>query len=60
MELKELENIRTQLEGELKWRLDEIHFLHNQQNHISNEKDQNCYRKALVVMLYSHFEGFCG
>lgn len=27
--------------------------------HISDKNDHDCYRKALVLILYSHFEGFC-
>ena len=54
-----LEEINTQLEDELTWRQDEIRFLHNQLSYITKEDDKKCYRKALVVMLYSHFEGFC-
>ncbi|HEY4034832.1 MAG TPA: MAE_28990/MAE_18760 family HEPN-like nuclease [Ktedonobacteraceae bacterium] len=54
-----LEEINALLEDELAWRQDEIRFLHNQLSYITKEEDQKRYRKALVVMLYSHFEGFC-
>lgn len=54
-----LEKIYVQLEEELTWRQDEMQFLHNQLSYITKEEDKKCYRKALVVMLYSHFEGFC-
>jgi hypothetical protein len=54
-----LEGIRALLEDELTWRQDEIRFLHNQLNSIKKEEDKKRYRKVLVVMLYSHFEGFC-
>jgi hypothetical protein len=54
-----LEEVRAQLEDELTWRQDEIRFLHNQLSDIKKEEDKMRYRKALVVMLYSHFEGFC-
>lgn len=54
-----LEEVRAQLEDELTWRQDEIRFLHNQLSDIRKEEDKKRYRKALVVMLYSHFEGFC-
>jgi hypothetical protein len=54
-----LEEVRAQLEDELTWRRDEIRFLHNQLSYIKKEEEKKRYRKALVVMLYSHFEGFC-
>ncbi len=54
-----LEKIHVQLEDELTWRQDEIQFLHNQLSYIKKEEDKKRYRKVLVVMLYSHFEGFC-
>lgn len=52
-------DIRSQIEEELTWRQNEMRFLRNQLSHISLENDKKKYRKALVVMLYSHFEGFC-
>lgn len=54
-----LEEVRAQLEDELTWRQDEIRFLHNQLSYIKKEEEKMLYRKALAVMLYSHFEGFC-
>ncbi len=36
-----------------------MQFLHNQLSYIKKEEDKKRYRKVLVVMLYSHFEGFC-
>lgn len=52
-------DIRSQLEDEMAWRRDEIRFLKNQLTTMRNENDRSCYRKSLVVMLYSHYEGFC-
>lgn len=52
-------DIRAQLEEELTWRRDEIRLLRNQLSNIRKENDQRRYRKALIVMLYSHYEGFC-
>lgn len=54
-----LSDIRIQLEEDLSWRSDEIRLLRNQLAYIKDEEDQLRYRKALVVMLYSHYEGFC-
>ena len=54
-----LADIRAQLEMELTWRQNEIRLLHNQLAFIEKEEEKNRYRKSLVVMLYSHYEGFC-
>lgn len=52
-------DIRAQIEEELTWRQNELRFLRNQLSCISSDQDKMRYRKSLVVMLYSHFEGFC-
>lgn len=52
------EDLRKQLELEMEWRQQEIRLLHNQLSNITNEDDKKCYCKSLIVMLYSHFEGF--
>jgi hypothetical protein len=54
-----LSDVRGQLELELTWRVDELRLLQNQLGLIDAEADRDRYRKMLVVMLYSHFEGFC-
>lgn len=54
----DLETIYAQLEEEYTWRIDEIRLLRNQLASMSQE-EQKRYRKSLVTMLYSHFEGFC-
>jgi hypothetical protein len=51
--------LRAELEAEWTWRSDELRFLKNQLAGISTEDQRSIYRKSLVVMLYSHFEGFC-
>ncbi len=55
----DLEDIRAQIEEEMTWRVNEMRFLGNQLAYIRNEDAQKLYRKSLIVMLYSHFEGFC-
>ncbi len=52
------EDFRSQLEKDLAWRQDEMRLLCNQLSSISKDEDKERYCKALVVMLYSHFEGF--
>lgn len=49
---------REQLETELQWRQEEIAFFKNQLNEIHREQDKDRYRKSLVLILYSHFEGY--
>ncbi|WP_342750601.1 MAE_28990/MAE_18760 family HEPN-like nuclease [Termitidicoccus mucosus] len=53
-----LDSIRAQLEADFKWRQDELRFLQNQGASLS-ESDLEIYRRALIVILYAHFEGFC-
>jgi len=51
------EDFRAQLEHELDWRQKELRVYANQLSSI-HEEDKRIYCKALIVMLYSHFEGF--
>ena len=53
-----IDELRIEMETELTWRSDELRMLKNNLSSISKEHDKNKYRKSLVVMLYSHFEGF--
>jgi len=55
----DLADIRAQLESELTWRQNEMRLLHNQLEFIEKYEEKKRYRKSLVVMLYSHYEGFC-
>lgn len=51
------DELRAQLESELAWRQEELAFLKNQLNNIQ-DKQKDKYRKSLVLMLYSHLEGY--
>lgn len=51
--------VREQMEEEFSWRKQEMIFLKNMLAEINKEDSQDKYRKSLIVMLYSHFEGFC-
>jgi RiboL-PSP-HEPN len=53
-----LADIRAELEDELRWRLEELRFLKNQLPDLRTDDERSRFRRALVVMLYSHFEGF--
>ena len=52
------DELRAALEAELAWRQEELAFFKNQLNNISDENDQRRYRKSLVLILYSHMEGY--
>ncbi len=52
-------DFRSQLEEELAWRIEEILFFQNQCSYISKLDQQEKFRRALVLLLYSNFEGFC-
>lgn len=45
------------MEIELAWRQEEIAFFKNQLNYVTEDK-KGKYRKSLVLILYSHFEGY--
>ena len=51
------DEFRAQLESELMWRQEDIAFFKNRLNDIE-EDNKDRYRKSLVLILYSHFEGF--
>lgn len=52
-------NFRAQLEEDLAWRTEEILFFQNQCAIIEKEDQKEKFRRALVLLLYSNFEGFC-
>jgi hypothetical protein len=54
-----LASLWAEIEEEHTWRVDELRFFQNQLFAIESEARQKTYRKALVLLLYSHFEGFC-
>jgi hypothetical protein len=49
----------AEIEGDLCWRQDELRFFQNQLAVIDPEDEQERFRRALVLLLYAHFEGFC-
>lgn len=53
-----LADIRAELEEELTWRLEELRFFKNQLAEFRKEEERDRFRRAMVVMLYAHFEGF--
>lgn len=55
----DLAEFRAEMEAEREWREREMRQLRNQLAHIASEDQRRAARKALVVMLYAHFEGVC-
>lgn len=49
----------AEIEAEQTWRQDEVRFFQNQLSNFKSDEEKNKYRKALILLLYSHFEGFC-
>jgi hypothetical protein len=49
----------AEIEREHAWRIDELRFFQNQLINFDSDSEKKTYRKALVLLLYSHFEGFC-
>lgn len=54
-----IENVWAQLEQELAWRQAELRLLSNSRNALKTEGDRDRFRRAQLVMLYAHTEGFC-
>ena len=55
----DLDSIWAQMEQEQLWRTDEIRFFDNQVSEIEGEVNKDRFRRANILMLYSHYEGFC-
>jgi hypothetical protein len=54
-----LAEIRAELEADRDWREAEIRAFHNRGATIADEEELKRYRRALVLLLYAHYEGFC-
>jgi hypothetical protein len=54
-----LPDLSAQLESELAWRQEEIRFFQNRGTMLLRPEEQDQYRRAVVLVLYAHFEGFC-
>jgi hypothetical protein len=64
---EDINNFRSKIDEDLMWRKEEIAFFESQLNNLyllgsptqdERDKAQDKFRKPLVLMLYSHFEGF--
>jgi hypothetical protein len=54
-----IDTVWAQLEQDLAWRTDEIRLLSNSRNGLKSEGERDRFRRAQLVMLYAHAEGFC-
>jgi hypothetical protein len=54
-----LATLRAELESDQAWREEEIRSFQNRGSTIEDEEELNRYRRALVLLLYAHYEGFC-
>lgn len=54
-----IDSVWAQLEQELAWRHQEIRLLSNSRNVLKRESERDWFRRAQLVMLYAHAEGFC-
>lgn len=53
-----LDDLFAQIEQDYSWRIDEIRFLENQLSFFRDENRKEKMRRAIILVLYSHFEGF--
>ncbi len=53
-----LNSLWTEIELDQKWRLDEIRFFQNLINDLKKDSEKDQFRRALILLLYAHFEGF--
>lgn len=54
-----LDQVWAELEEDLAWRHDEIRLLSNSGNGLKKATERDRFRRAQLVMLYAHAEGFC-
>jgi len=54
-----LAELRAELEADRAWREEELRTFQNRGSAISDEAELKRYRRALVLLLYAHYEGFC-
>ena len=54
-----LTELWAEIEQEFTWRTEEIRFLDNCLASLSTTNERNKFRRASVLLLYAHLEGFC-
>jgi hypothetical protein len=55
----EISAVWAEIEAEQEWRESELRALQNMAESLPSEAEKDRFRRALVMMLYAHFEGFC-
>lgn len=55
----DIAEVRAELEKDRAWRQDEIRFFQNCAAKFDTEQEQPRFNRALILLLYAHFEGFC-
>ncbi len=55
----DLGSLWAQIESEYSKRTDELRFFQNQLAKFATDNEKDQYRRALILLLYAHFEGFC-
>jgi hypothetical protein len=53
------EDLYAEIEEDRAWREGEIHKFQNRISEIDQPDDRDQYRRALILLLYAHFEGHC-
>ncbi len=48
----------AEIEADQAWRLDEIRFFQNRLSELDSDDEKSQFRRALILILYAHFEGF--
>lgn len=54
-----LEAIWAEVEEDQAWRMNEIRFFQNECQKLEIQQKQDQFRRAIVLLLYAHFEGYC-
>ncbi len=54
-----LAQLYAELESDREWREEEIRAFQNRGAKLESKSEQERYRRALVLLLYAHYEGFC-
>ena len=55
----DLAKLWSEIEAEQTWRVDELRFFQNQIASLVDDLQKDQFRRALILLLYAHYEGFC-
>lgn len=51
--------VRAEIERDRAWRQDELRFFQNCAARFETKEEQQQFNRAVILLLYAHFEGFC-